>query len=142
MIDFNPDGSIKIPVLMQKRMQENRDKFENTSCMLIKKEVVNFTAPKKCMLHMKVSDKVYNSGFVEQAFKQIKEASSVPLKITKLSEKEFDIEVGTHFKRCSDCTNLIRKCRELMCGNLIEEKGNCTYNGFPSNSFCYEDHFE
>ena len=100
MIDFNPDGSIKIPVLMQKRMQENRDKFENTSCMLIKKEVVNFTAPKKCMLHMKVSDKVYNSGFVEQAFKQIKEASSVPLKITKLSEKEFDIEVGTHFKRC------------------------------------------
>ncbi len=142
MIEFNPDGSIRIPDLMQKRMQENNDKFKNTSCMQIKKEVVNFTAPKKCVLHMKISDKVYNSDFVEQAFKQIKDASSVPLRITKLSDKEFEIEVGTHFKRCSDCTNLIRKYKEIMGGNLIEDKGNCTYSGFSSKGFCYEDHFE
>ncbi|HLC50623.1 MAG TPA: hypothetical protein VJI97_04315 [Candidatus Nanoarchaeia archaeon] len=142
MIEFNPDGSIKIPDFMQKRIQENQDKFSNNPCILIKKEVVNFTAPKKCVLHMKISDKIHSSEFVDAAFRQIREASSVPLKINKLNEKEFEIEVGTHFKRCSDCTNLIRKYKEIMHGNLIEEKGNCTYSGFASNSFFYEDHFE
>lgn len=142
MMQFNPDGSIKLPDLMQKKAQENQNKFKNTSCIHIKKQVVDFTAPKKCILHLKLSDKVQNNVFIEQAFLQIKDAASVPLKITKESEKEFAIEVGTHFRRCSDCTNLIRKYKEIMQGNLIEETGNCTYSGYSSKDFCYEDYFE
>jgi hypothetical protein len=62
--------------------------------------------------------------------------------LIKINEKEFDIEIGTHFKRCSDCTTLVNRYREFMEDSLIIEKGNCTYEPFSSRNFSYEDYFE
>jgi len=139
MIEFNSDGGIKLPDALIKRKQEKEYMLKKGNCLLVRKEMVSFTAPKKCVLHLKLSDAITDSRFVETNYRQFD--SEVPTKIIKLNEKEFDIEVGTHFKRCSDCSKLISGFREFLDGNVIEEKGNCSYEGKFIN-FCYEDYFE
>lgn len=132
MVEFNDDGSIKLPTPMIKRKQETENRLKKSKCMLIKKEKVSFTAPKKCMLHLRLSDAVLDNRFVDT------KCDNVPMKIIKISEKEFDIEIGTHFKRCTDCNDLINRYREFL--HVIEEKGNCDYEGY--RNFSYEDYFE
>ena len=45
----------------------------------------------------------------------------------EIKDKEFRIEIGTDFKRCTDCTSLVNRYREFMDGNIIEDKGECTF---------------
>jgi hypothetical protein len=141
MMQFNPDGSLKLSskALQQKKDDENR--MKNSRCMLIKKEMVNFSAPKKCILRLRLSDAMTDNRFVETTYNYFKENAAVQTKLIKINDKEFDIEIGTDFKRCSDCTNLVHRYRDFLDGNIIEQKGNCTYEGFRMN-FSYEDHFD
>ena len=142
MVEFNSDGSLKPLPFMVKEQQETQEKMKSGRCIMIKKEVVNFSAPKKCLLHIRVSDAISDTRFIETIHKAFQENSSVPSKIIKINEKEFDIEVETDFRRCSDCTKLIGRYREYLYNNLIEKKGNCTYEGLGNGNFCYEDYFE
>ena len=141
MVEFNPKGSIKLPDSFLKAKEDNRLRLIDQRCIRIRKEVVNFSAPKKCVLHLTVSDKISDAQFIDNIYKQFNENSSVPSKITKLDSKNFEVEIGSDFKRCTDCTSLIGRYREFLDGNLIEEKGNCTFEGRKS-SFSYEDLFE
>ena len=141
MVEFNPDGSIKLPEAVAKIKQEKEYRLKSGKCMLVRKDIVSFTSPKKCMLHLKLSDAITDNRFVETIYKYFISDSEVPSKLIKVNDKEFDIEVGTHFKRCSDCTRLVSRFREFLYGNLIEEKGSCTYEKMQRN-FCYEDHFD
>jgi len=141
MVEFNPDGSIKLPEAAVKSKQEKEHRLKSSKCILIRKEMVSFTAPKKCMLRLKLSDAITDNRFVETIHGYFSSDSEVPSKLIKVNEKEFDIEIGTHFKRCSDCTRLIGRFREFLYGNIIEERGNCTYEKMQRN-FCYEDHFD
>ena len=104
--------------------------------------MVNFSAPKKCLLHITLSEAIVDNRFIETTHKYFKEQCTVPTKLIKINEKEFDVEIGTDFKRCSDCSDLIRRYRQFLDDNLIEEKGNCTYESFRSKNFSYEDYFE
>jgi len=142
MIQFNEDGSLKLSVETIKKKQENENRLKRARCIRIKKEMVNFSAPKKCLLHITISDAITDNRFIESTHKYFREQCEVPTKIIKITDKEFDIEIGTHFKRCSDCSNLIRRYRTFLDDNVIEEKGNCTYESFKSQNFCYEDHFD
>lgn len=141
MIQFNPDGSLKLSskTVQQKRIDE--DRMRTARCILIRKEMVNFSAPKKCILRIRLSDAMIDSRFVETTYRYFKEGATVPTKFIKMSDKEFEIEIGTDFKRCSDCSNLVNRYRDFMDGNLIEQKGNCTFVGFRKN-FSYEDYFD
>jgi hypothetical protein len=141
MMQFNPDGSLKLGAKTVQQKIDNENKMKNSRCILIKKEMVSFSAPKKCLLHIKLSDAIKDSRFVETTYNYFKEKASVPSKIIKLNDKEFDIEIGTDFRRCSDCTSLVNRYREFLDGNIIEQKGNCTYENFRQN-FSYEDHFD
>ncbi|MBW2977919.1 hypothetical protein KY331_03680 [Candidatus Woesearchaeota archaeon] len=141
MIEFNPDGSVKLPERLVKKKQEDSAKLKTQRCIKVKKAVVNFTAPKKCVLHITLSDFINDNRFVENIYSFFKQNAAVPTKITKIDEKNFDVEVGTDFRRCSDCTSLVNRYREFLDGNLIEEKGSCTFEG-RKKDFCYEDHFE
>ena len=62
------------------------------------------------------------------------------MKFNKINDKEFEIEVGTNFRRCSDCNKLVNQYREFMDGCVIEDKGSCTHE--PRSNFSYEDHFD
>ena len=136
-MEFNPDGSIKLSskIAEQKAHQERRMEGR---CIKITKEVVQTRAPKRCVLHVRAS-KVIGEEFVPKIHSFFKQAAQVPTKITRISPNEFEIEIGTCFRRCQDCTNLIGRYRQTLDGNIIEKKGNCTFEG---RNFAYEDYFE
>ncbi|TKJ17124.1 hypothetical protein CEE44_01145 [Candidatus Woesearchaeota archaeon B3_Woes] len=143
MVEFNKDGSLKLPANLLRKKQEKEVKLKKGNCMLINREIVSSTSPKKCALNLKLSDAISDNRFVDNIYKDFLEKSSVPSKIIKMSEKEFRIEIETHFKRCSDCNSLINKFRDFLDNNIIEEKGVCSYEGNSfSKNFCYEDYFD
>lgn len=84
-MEFNPDGSIKLPATLAKKNEDDKQRMIDT--------------------------------------------------------KNFEVEIGTDFRRCTDCTSLLNKYREFLDQNLIEKKGNCTFEGRRS-TFCEEDCFE
>lgn len=135
MIEFNQDGSLKLPEKLISSKKDKEDRLKNSHCILIRRELVSFKAPKKCVLHLKLSEAIKDNRFVENIYRYFSQNSSVPTKIIKLNEKEFDIEIGTDFKRCSDCTNFINRLRDFLDGNVIEEKGSCSYEAFRFNDF-------
>ena len=141
MAEFNPDGSIKLPAQLVKNKEENKEKLKRQRCIKIRRNIISFSAPKKCSLQITLSESLNDSRFIENIYNYFKEKAAVPTKIKKINEKQFEIEIGTDFRRCSDCNSLINQYREFLDGNLIEEKGSCTFEGMKKN-FCYEDYFE
>ena len=141
MVEFNPDGSIKFPERFIRKKEENKEKLKTQNCILVEKEIVSFTAPKKCVLNIALSDFISDNRFIETIYNDFKEKASVPNKLIKINEKQFKVEIGTDFKRCTDCTYLINQYREFLNGNIIETKGNCTFEG-GKNNFCHEDYFD
>jgi len=137
MIEFNADGSIKIPERIAGEKRLNEEKLKNQRCMKIKKEVVSFDSPKKCMLRLRLSDSVSDSRFVKNIYDEFEENSTVPSKFSGINEKEFEVEIGTEFRRCTECCSLVAKYKGFI--EVIEEKGNCA---FEQRNFCYEDYFE
>ena len=143
MFEFNKDGSLKLPDNVIKQKQEKEYRLEKGKCVLIKKEVTSYTTPKTCILHLKLSDPITDNRFVETIYKIFSQNSTTPLRITKINEKEFDLEIGTSFRRCSECINLINRFKGFLYGNVIEEKGSCTYeNTIRKDNFCFEDYFD
>ena len=144
MAEFNEDGSLKLSANLLRKKQEKADKLKKGNCMLIRREIISSFSPKKCALNLRLSDAISDNRFVDNIYKNFLEKSSVPSKIIKLNDKEFRVEIDTHFKRCSDCTNLINKFRDFLDNNVIEEKGACSYGGnaLRNKSFCYEDYFD
>jgi hypothetical protein len=142
MVDFNPDGSLKLPLSLAKAKEEAEHKLKDARCIMIRQEVVNSKAPKKCVLHIQLSEALHDNRFVSTIFEEFNEKAAVPAKLIKINEKEFDIEIGTDFKRCSDCASLIRQYKEFLDGNALIKKGTCTFEGPGSREFSYEDYFE
>ena len=131
-MEFNPDGSLKLPEAVIKRNQELTDKMVKGRCITIKKDIVSDKSPKKCVLHIRLSDFLNDSRFVPTILNE--SPLAVPIKLVRLNEKEFDIEIGTDFRRCSDCTSLINRYKEFI--EVIEDKGCCTYR----NNFDYTEY--
>jgi hypothetical protein len=80
-----------------------------------------------------------DNRFIYTIYSDFNQKSSVPSSLRKIDDKNFEVEIGSDFRRCSDCTSLIAKYREFLSGNVIDEKGTCTYEG--RKSFSYEDYF-
>ncbi|MDA1197144.1 MAG: hypothetical protein O2779_04225 [Nanoarchaeota archaeon] len=140
-MEFNPDGSIKLPSYAIKKKQNDKFRLTSAHCLQVTKEVVDFHAPKKCTLHIKLSDKIQDTSFVRNIHKRFDAYAEVPTKIKQIGEKEFDVEIGTCFRRCTDCTKFIGMLKEHMVGNVIENKGNCTFEPYQKN-FEFEDYFD
>jgi len=64
----------------------------------------------------------FNREFVSRIYGYFKEKAEVPTKLVKVSEKEFDVEIGTCFRRCSDCNSLVSRFRESLDGNIQRKK--------------------
>ncbi len=141
MYEFNPDGSIKLPDHVVKKKEKEGHRLQNQMCILIKREVVNDKSPKKCMLHIKLSERFTDNRFIDTVFKYFNDSSEVPSKLMKLNDKEFDVEIGTCFSRCRDCNSLVSRYRDHLDGDVIDNKGSCTFKGFD-REFCYEDYFD
>ena len=140
-MEFNPDGSIKLPASLAKKNEDDKQRMQSQRCITVFKDLVSTKAPKKCILHITLSNGLHDSRFVETIYREFKQTASVPSKIRQIDDKNFEVEIGTDFKRCTDCTSLLNKYREFLDQNLIEKKGNCTFEG-RRNNFAYEDYFE
>ncbi|MBT3406747.1 hypothetical protein HN419_06335 [Candidatus Woesearchaeota archaeon] len=140
MLEFNPDGSIKMPDKFVKKASNDNRRMQTQRCVKIRKEIVNDRSPKKCALRIELSSSL-QPGFVEKVHGYFVNESEVPSKVIKVSDKEYDVEIGTCFRRCSDCNALVAKFRHFLNGNVILDIGSCTYKGVAQN-FCYEDHFD
>ncbi len=140
MVEFNPDGSIKLPTQFARKKEENKEKLKHQRCIKIRRDVVSFSPPKKCSLHITLSERINDNRFIENIYRYFKGRAAVPSKIRKIDEKKFEIEIGTDFRRCTDCNSLINQYREFLDGNIIEEKSSCTFEG--RKNFCYEDYFD
>jgi len=139
MIEFNPDGSLKLPAYMVKQNEDRLNKMKNQRCIKISRELISMVSPKKCRLSIALSEAINDNRFIENIYADFNQNSSVPMKINKINDKQFEIEIGTDFKRCTDCNNLINRYREFLDGNVIDEKGKCTFQ--IKRNFCYEDYF-
>ena len=138
MIEFNEDGSLKLPGFMAEKIEKEKYRMTNARCIRIRKDLEN-NKPKTCKLYITVSDAISDTSFVENITKDLSKHSEVPIKFNKVTEKEMEITVGTEFRRCTDCQKLISRFREFLDGNVIEEDGTCTWK---KREFDYEDYFE
>ena len=67
-VKFNPDGSLKLPGSVIRAKEGNSLRMRNQKCITILRDVVNFSAPKKCTLHIKLSDAINDSRFIENVY--------------------------------------------------------------------------
>lgn len=139
MFEFNPDGSIKVPEHLRRREVDAKERLRSQRCIIFKKEVLSFEAPKKCCITMTLSDKIQDSIPLERAFKAFSELSQTRMRFYKAGEKEFSIEIGTSFRRCTECNSLIERIGHVADASAIVHKGSCT---FHQREFCEEDYFE
>jgi len=141
MVEFNPDGSIKLPGKLAKRKEDDDKKMHDSRCIRVRKEIVSTYPPKSCALFLTLSDKITDSGFIEEIYADSSRKCEVQTKLVKLSDKEFKIEIGTCFRRCSDCASIIRTYKEFLDHNVIEVQGGCTFKQNVNSRFCEEDYF-
>ena len=140
MVGFNADGSLKLPELFEKSKRDQENRMLNTRCVKIRKNVLSFSAPKKCSLSITLSRPITDIRFVDNIFGYFIKSAETPMKIVKNSDKEFEIVIETSFKRCTECNSLIGRYREFMDGSLINDKGNCSFE--QRSNFHYEDYFD
>ncbi|MBN2141793.1 hypothetical protein JW711_00540 [Candidatus Woesearchaeota archaeon] len=141
MVEFNPDGSLKLPGHVQRRKDENLDRMRRGLCMRIRREVVNFSAPKKCILKLTLSEAIADQRFVETIYNYFSGSAKTPTKLRRTGPKEYEVEIETDFRRCSDCQSLINRYKEHLDRNVIEEKGSCTFTRHIRN-WSEEDYFD
>lgn len=140
-MEFNPDGSLKLPGNLLKKKHEDIDKLKTQRCIKIRRNIVSTYAPKKCILHITLSDAITDSRFIYTLYGYFNQNASTPNILRKIDEKNFEVELGSDFRRCTDCSSIIKKYREFLNGNIVEEKGACTFEG-RQNNFSYEDYFD
>lgn len=122
-MEFNPDGSLKIPECYKKQVRK----------LNIRKDILSEYAPKRCVLNIGGDCSSVKGIFV--SFQ-----CETPMKISEI-DKGYMIEIGSDFKRCSDCKNLVYKISAAVQGDCNIDKGTCTAKG-TQPKFCYEDYFE
>jgi len=138
MVEFNPDGSLKVPQWMAQAKKDEDKILASPFGMRVVKEVIRYESPKLCNVHLTLSPHVSSAAFVQTITSDFKQHAQTPIKLVQKADKEFTVEVGTSFRRCSECTSLIGRFRENANGNLLLKKGNCPYE---QRSFSDEDYF-
>ncbi|MFH1134413.1 MAG: hypothetical protein V1735_08060 [Nanoarchaeota archaeon] len=139
MVEFNADGSIKLPEAFARRKADDEVRLKTQRCLRIRREIVSFRPPKECVLSITAADAILDRRFVETVWEGFNRTAKTPMKLSRLGDKEFEIRVGSDFHRCSECAALRGRFREFLDGNIIDVRGNCA---FEQRKFDYEDYFD
>ena len=140
MIQFNPDGSLKVPKNLDNKKREE-DRLNSQRCIRIRKDLVSNKPPKTCILEITVSKQIVDRSFIQNKFNYFNMQTNTPCKFKKdeTDPNKFIIEIGSDFKRCSDCEKLCSRYRGFLNGNIITDKGTCPKK---EREFAYEDYFD
>lgn len=125
-VEFNIDGSIKVPSRFAK--SEISDNLINSKpSILITKKQISMNSPLKCELNIKVSKKIVNPEKIEQLFNiaRGKFRHMSQLSIQRKNSQEYIIKIISGQYRCSWC----EKFREYLDNQInvqIINRGSCS----------------
>jgi hypothetical protein len=124
-MEFNLDGSIKLSEKMLERRNTAANRMKRTMCVKIEKDVVNEDKPKKCVLHITLSDTFTDGSVCEKVYYYFIKESDTRTKLKKVMGKKWDLIIGPSKTRCEDCTKFVNLFRKYLDDNIIVKKGNC-----------------
>ena len=127
MVEFNPDGSIKLPSKLVKAKVDMETRMQTTKCIKIEKEVLSDNSPKKCVLHITLSKAFPNGTIVENVYSFFQKDAETPSKLIRRNDYEWDIEIGTSYKRCTECFDIINRFKAYLEDNVLVDKGTCNF---------------
>ncbi len=134
-VEFNPDGSIKLPEGVGKKKEDDDKTFENEKCIKIVRDQISSVTPLKCELRILASEKVENPEKIESIFKHAtgKFRHLADLSIKKINNREYVVTIISGQFRCTWCEQF----REFI-GTEMDAKvinwGSC-FNYTPSREY-------
>jgi hypothetical protein len=125
-MEFNPDGSIKLPEGMAKKKEDDEKIFQNEPCVRVIIDEISTVTPLTCELTIQASDKVNNFDKIEYIFETSKERSmnESGLSIKKITNREYVVKIVSGKDRCSWCENF-RNGIERSMGVKVINWGSC-----------------
>lgn len=125
-VEFNPDGSIKLPEIMVKKKEDDDKIFQDEPSIRIIRNQISTVTPLTCELQIQASDKLKNFDRVESIYKQAtgKFRHMANLSIRKTNNREYTVKIISGRYRCSWCENF-RKFIEKEMNVKVINWGSC-----------------
>ncbi|MBU2637671.1 MAG: hypothetical protein KJ955_01740 [Nanoarchaeota archaeon] len=125
-VEFNEDGSIKLPELITKQKEENKKIFQNEPSIKIIRNQISSVRPLDCELKLHASDKLGNFEMIGGLFREAegKFRHMANLSIKRVDGKMFIIRIISGQYRCDWC----HKFRELLKNEFdsrVIDEGSC-----------------
>lgn len=122
-IEFNPDGSMKLPEEIVNK-KENDDKiFQNKPSIRIIRNQSSVETPLTCELCIQASNKLENFDKIESIYKRAtgKFRHMANLSFRKINNREYNVTIISGMYRCSWCENF----RTFIEGEMNVKVINC-----------------
>ena len=126
-IEFNPDGSIKLPDRMINKRKQEDEVFESRPAIRITRDQVSYVTPLKCELSIEASPLLGNPQRIKALFEYAEERfrHEANLSITKEHEKKYVITIISGKFRCTWCQTFRNYLQNSLDCRMIQ-KGSCS----------------
>ena len=113
-IEFNADGSIKLPGKLQEKKEQQDSNFQDRAVIRITKCKVSASTPLKCELTITASDKVTNPKIISYLFQECSRnfTGGADLSIRQTNDREYVISIISGYKRCTWCNQFMDYIRD------------------------------
>ena len=124
-MEFNPDGSLKLPDCILKKKEGDDEIFSNEPSIRITRHQISPETPLKCELIIEASDKLDNpekiKDFYNTAISKFKHMADLSIK--KINERKYSVIIISGQFRCSWCESFRRYLKGMNV--KIIEWGSC-----------------
>ncbi len=119
MVEFNSDGSIKLPGRMTRQQEENDVIFSSRPSFKMLRNQTSTITPLTCELHIEASKHV-NPNIIESVFNQAKNnfRTDAGLSIRK-EEGRYIVKIVSGFNRCNWCHHFINSLSDSADARII-----------------------
>jgi len=109
-IEFNPDGSMKLPENLAKKKEDEDRVFQDEPSVRIIRNQISTVTPLTCELVIQASDKLDDFEKIESVFREAtgRFRHMADLSIRKIGDREYTVKIISGMYRCSWCENFRR----------------------------------
>ena len=127
-MEFNQDGSLKLPEEEIKRRENKKQIFQDESAIKITRFQISSTTPLNCELTLHASNKLKEPEKIKQIFEKAKGKFKhmSELSILKIDDKEYKVKIISGRFRCSWCENFRNFLEEELDTKIINQ-GSCLF---------------
>jgi len=125
-IDFNPDGSIKLPKRIIKEREDDDKIFRDEPSIRVTRNQISSITPLKCELTIEASNKLINPKRIKLIYNSAsgKFKHMSQLSIQKIHNRKYVVRIISGRFRCSWCNNFRRYLKKEMNVKIINY-GSC-----------------